>query len=48
MIDESEVHVYTCGEELYAAMLHAIQDAQEWIVFETFIWKDDPVGQQFK
>jgi cardiolipin synthase len=48
MIGESEVQVYTCGEELYAAMLHAIQDAQERIVFETFIWKDDPVGQRFK
>jgi cardiolipin synthase len=40
--------VYTCGDDLYAAMLHAIQQAQERIVFETFIWKDDPVGQRFK
>jgi cardiolipin synthase A/B len=47
-IGESEVQVYTCGEELYAAMLHAIQQAQERIVFETFIWKDDPVSQRFK
>jgi cardiolipin synthase A/B len=48
MIGGSEVQVYTCGEELYVAMLHAIQDAQERIVFETFIWKDDLVGQRFK
>jgi cardiolipin synthase A/B len=40
--------VYTCGEELYEAMLHAIQQAQERIVFETFIWKGDPLGQRFK
>lgn len=48
LIGESAVQVYTCGEELYAAMLHAIQQAQERIVFETFIWKDDVVGQRFK
>lgn len=44
----SEVHLYTFGEDLYAAMLQAIRQAQERIVVETFIWKDDPVGQQFK
>lgn len=47
-IGESEVQVYTCGEDLYAAMLRAIQQAQERIVFETFIWKDDALGQRFK
>ena len=47
-IGDSEVQVYTYGEDLYAAMLHAIQQAQERIVFETFIWKDDALGQRFK
>jgi cardiolipin synthase A/B len=47
-IGDSEVQVYTYGEDLYAAMLHAIQQAQERIVFETFIWKDDAPGQRFK
>lgn len=32
MIGESEVQVYTCGEELYAAMLHAIQDARSCVL----------------
>ncbi|MBV9614955.1 MAG: phosphatidylserine/phosphatidylglycerophosphate/cardiolipin synthase family protein [Ktedonobacteraceae bacterium] len=47
-IGHSEVHLYTYGEDLYAAMLQAIRQAQERIVMETFIWKDDPLGQQFK
>jgi cardiolipin synthase A/B len=47
-VGHSEVHLYTYGEDLYAAMLHAIRQAQERIVVETFIWKDDPIGQQFK
>ena len=29
-------------------MLDAIRHARQQIVFETFIWKDDAVGQQFK
>jgi len=47
-VSDSEVQIYSYGEDLYAAMLHAIQQAKDRIVFETFIWKDDPVGQQFK
>lgn len=47
-IGQSEVRLYTYGEDLYAAMLQAIRQAQERIVLETFIWKDDSVGQQFK
>lgn len=47
-VAHSEVHLYTYGEDLYAAMLQAIREAQERIVVETFIWKDDPIGQQFK
>lgn len=48
MIGESEVQVYTHGEELYAAMIAAIRRARERIVFETFIWKDDAAGRLFK
>jgi cardiolipin synthase len=47
-IGDSEVQLYTYGEDLYAAMLHAIAQAREQILFETFIWKDDPVGRRFK
>jgi len=44
----SEVTVYTYGEDLYADMLGAIRQARKQIFFETFIWKSDPVGQEFK
>jgi cardiolipin synthase len=44
----SEVTLYTYGEDLYADMLAAIRQAKEQIFFETFIWKGDRVGQQFK
>jgi cardiolipin synthase len=44
----SEVTLYTYGEDVYADMLHAIRQAKEQIFFETFIWKGDVVGQQFK
>jgi cardiolipin synthase len=47
-IGHSEVQIYTYGEDLYTAMLHAIRQARERIFLETFIWKGDEVGQQFK
>ncbi|HEX7736591.1 MAG TPA: phospholipase D-like domain-containing protein [Ktedonobacteraceae bacterium] len=47
-VGHSIVQIYTYGEDLYAAMLDAIRRARERIFFETYIWKDDPVGQMFK
>jgi cardiolipin synthase len=47
-IDRATAQLYTYGEDLYAAMLKVIGQARERIFFETFIWKDDQVGQQFK
>jgi len=47
-VGESTVQVYTYGEDLFAAMLYAIQAAREQILFETYIWKDDDVGARFK
>lgn len=47
-IGESEVQVYTHGEALYDAMLSAIRQARDRVVFETFIWKDDAAGRLFK
>ncbi|WP_375429766.1 phosphatidylserine/phosphatidylglycerophosphate/cardiolipin synthase family protein [uncultured Friedmanniella sp.] len=44
----SEVTVYTYGEDLYRDMLGAIRQARDKIFFETFIWKSDAVGQEFK
>ena len=47
-VGPDEVTVYSYGEDLFAHMLEAIDGAQEVILFETFIWKDDAVGHQFK
>lgn len=47
-VDQNELRLYTYGEELYAAMLHAIERAERQVLFETFIWKDDEIGQRFK
>src|SRR5579859_1486512 len=50
---EVEVHgshlkLYSYGQDLYDAMLEAIDSAKEVIFLETFIWKSDAVGQEFK
>ncbi|MBD8063220.1 phospholipase D-like domain-containing protein [Oceanitalea stevensii] len=47
-VADSELTVYTYGEHVYAAMLEAIRGAREYVFFETFIWKDDAVGEEFK
>jgi cardiolipin synthase len=47
-IGESKVTTYTYGEDLFEAMLTAIRGARERILFETYIWKSDQIGQEFK
>jgi cardiolipin synthase len=47
-VAENDVRIYTYGQDLYSAMLAAIDGARETIFFETFIWKGDPLGQTFK
>src|SRR4030095_15899813 len=47
-VDGNDVRVYTYGQDLYNAMLAAIDDAQATIFVETFIWKSDPLGTQIK
>jgi cardiolipin synthase len=47
-VGPSQVQLYTSGEDLYEAMLQAIRQARRRIFFETFIWKDDLMGQKFK
>jgi cardiolipin synthase len=47
-VDRNDMRVYTYGQDLYNAMLAAIDEAQETIFFETFIWKGDKLGQTFK
>jgi cardiolipin synthase len=45
---ENRLQLFSFGRDLYEAMLAAIDEAQETIYLETFIWKDDAVGRAFK
>lgn len=47
-VGEGTITTYTFGKDLYADMLAAIEGAQRQILFETYIWKGDAVGEQFK
>src|SRR5438128_4982003 len=47
-VGENFLHLYAYGRDLYDAMLEAIDAAQESIYIESFIWKDDAVGQEFR
>jgi cardiolipin synthase len=47
-VEGNELRLYTYGEELYADMLAAIERAERQVLFETFIWKDDAIGVDFK
>ena len=47
-VGDTTVQLYSYGRDLYDAMLAAIDAAQESIYLETYIWKDDVVGQEFK
>lgn len=40
--------VFTSGDETYAAMLAAIDEARESVYFESYIWKGDEIGERFK
>ncbi len=47
-IGDGGVKTYTYGQDLYDDMLAAIAKAKQQILFETYIWKGDEVGEQFK
>lgn len=47
-VGNNRLQLYDYGRTLFDAMLAAIDSAQESIYLETYIWKDDEVGQQFK
>jgi cardiolipin synthase A/B len=42
------LQLYCFGRDLYDAMLDAIDEAQESIFIETFIWKGDALGKEFR
>src|SRR4051812_1714090 len=47
-VGDGTVTTYTFGQDLYDDMLAAIEGAQKQVLFETYIWKGDAVGQRFK
>lgn len=47
-IADSHVTTYTHGSDLYRDMIQAINAAERRIFIETFIWKDDDTGREFK
>ena len=47
-VGQGEVTTYTFGTDLYDDMIAAIEGAERQILFETYIWKGDEIGQRFK
>ncbi len=47
-VGRGEVTTYTFGGDLYDDMLAAIESAEKQVLFETYIWKGDEIGQRFK
>ncbi len=47
-VGDGTVTTYTYGQDLFDAMLTAIRGARRRILFETYIWKDDEIGEAFK
>lgn len=47
-IAETDITVYTFGEDLYDAMIAAIDAAEHQVLLETYIWKGDAVGARFR
>lgn len=47
-IGSGSVTTYTYGQDLFDDMLAAIAEARHQVLFESYIWKGDEVGEQFK
>ncbi len=47
-VADTDITTYTYGADLYRDMLQAIREAKDSILLETFIWKNDETGQEFK
>jgi cardiolipin synthase len=47
-VGEGTITTYTYGQDLYEHMLAAIAGARKQVLFETYIWKGDEVGERFK
>ena len=47
-VGTSSVRIFTYGADLYEEMIAAIEQAQQSVLLETYLWKSDEVGQRFK
>ena len=47
-IGSTGITTYTYGRDLYRDMLEAIREAQKTVYFETYIWKKDATGIEFR
>lgn len=47
-IDEGRVRLFMDGVSLFDDMREAVAGAQRTIYFETFIWKNDEIGREFR
>lgn len=47
-VGDGVVRTYTEGQSLYNDMILAIDEAKEFVFFETYVWRADSEGQRFK
>lgn len=47
-VGSTDVTIYTYGATLFDDMIAAIESAESSVLLETFLWKNDEVGQRFK
>src|SRR5579863_9957766 len=47
-VGKNRLRLYASGNDLYPAMLDAIESARECIYLESYIWKDDAIGAEVK
>jgi len=47
-VGANRLQLYSYGRDLYDAMFEAIDNARESVYLESYIWKDDEIGWEFK
>src|SRR5262245_14144956 len=47
-VGDGTLTTYTFGQDLFEDMIAAIDGAQRQVLFETYIWKGDEIGERFK
>ena len=47
-VGRNQLKIFSYGRDLYESMLASIDSAHDRIYIESFIWKDDAVGAEFK